>query len=316
VRTAGLGTSRLTISRLGIGGWQAGGSGPWGAGPRSDDDEAIAAIRRAVEGGVTWVDTAASYGLGHSEEVVRRALEPWCIGDDVLVFTKCGHPWDPPDHIRTDLSPTSIRRECDASLRRLGVERIDLYQFHHHDPSTPVEESWGVMAELVRVGKVRCAGVSNFDVDLLTRCEAVRHVDAVQPELSLLRPRACRDVIPWADRHRVGVIVYSPLASGILTDAYDPAGLPSLDQADSRRLEAGRIVETTAALKGVANRVDLTLCRLAVAWTLAVNGVSGAICGARTPQQVDGWIGAAEDVIDEATRADIEEILRRIQPGL
>jgi aryl-alcohol dehydrogenase-like predicted oxidoreductase len=315
MRTTRLGTAGPTISRLGIGGWQAGGSGPWGAGPRSDDDEAVAAIRRAVEGGVRWVDTAASYGLGHSEEMIRRALEPWRIGDDVLVFTKCGHPWDPPDRIRTDLSADSIRRECDGSLRRLGVDRIDLYQFHHHDPSTPIEESWGVMAELVRVGKVGCAGVSNVGVDLLERCEAVRHVDVVQPELSMLRRQACRDVIPWADRHGIGVIVYSPLASGILTDAFDATRLHSLGDAEWRRLDADRLFEATAALRRVANRVGFTLCRLAVAWALAVNGVSGAICGARTPQQVDGWIAAADDDVDETTRADIEKILRRIEPS-
>src|SRR5437773_2430537 len=148
METAKLGTSGLEITRLGIGGFQASGSGAWGYGPTSDDDSSIAAIRRAVELGVTWVDTAASYGLGHSEEVVRRALEPWRMGEDVLVFTKCGHPWDPPDRIRTDLRPEFIRRVCEGSLRRLGVERLDLLQFHHPDPTTPVEDSWATIAEL------------------------------------------------------------------------------------------------------------------------------------------------------------------------
>jgi aryl-alcohol dehydrogenase-like predicted oxidoreductase len=232
VKSAILGTSGPEITRVGFGAWQASGTGPWGSGPRSDDDAAIAAIRRAIERGVSWVDTAASYGLGHSEDVVRRALEPWRIGDEVLVFTKCGHPWDPPDGIRTDLAPDSIRRECEGSLRRLGVERIDLYQFHHADRATPVEESWAMMAGLVREGKVRWAGVPNFDVPLLERCEAIAHVDSVQPELNLLRRDALGDVIPWCRDHGAGVIVYSPLATGALAGVYDRAGLLELPDDD------------------------------------------------------------------------------------
>ncbi|HEU4356096.1 MAG TPA: aldo/keto reductase, partial [Actinomycetota bacterium] len=149
MRTARLGRDGPTISRVGIGGFQAGGRGPWGAGPEADDEAAIAAIRAAVASGVTWVETAASYGLGHSEEVVARALEPWRVGEEVLVFSKCGHPWEPPDRIWTELAPATIRRQCEESLKRLRVERIDLYQFHHPDPNTPVEESWATLADLV-----------------------------------------------------------------------------------------------------------------------------------------------------------------------
>jgi aryl-alcohol dehydrogenase-like predicted oxidoreductase len=174
VRTARLGRDGPEITRLGIGGWQAGGTGPWGAGEGADDDAAIAAIRAAIEAGVTWVDTAASYGLGHSEEVVARALQPWRVGEEVLVFSKCAHPWEPPDRIWTDLAPETIRRQCEDSLRRLGVERVDLYQFHHPDPNTPVEASWATLVELVEEGKVRWAGLSNFDVGQLERCETRR----------------------------------------------------------------------------------------------------------------------------------------------
>jgi len=300
VKTAPLGSSGPHISRLGIGGWQASGPGPWGSGPRSDDGDAIAAIRHAVESGVTWVDTAASYGLGHSEEVVARALQPWSIGEDVFVFTKCGHPWDPPDRIRTDLTPASIRRECEGSLKRLGVERIDLYQFHHADPSTPVEDSWGTMADLVEEGKVRWAGVSNFDVGLLDRCEVIRHVDGVQPELSLLCRRARQDVIPWCRAHGTGVIVYSPMASGLLSGAYDRRRLEQLALEDRRGAGADRILEVVARLRSMAGRLGIGVGALAVGWTLPVEGVTGAICGARRPDQVDGWIAAsdlARDVI-------------------
>jgi aryl-alcohol dehydrogenase-like predicted oxidoreductase len=308
VKTAPLGKTGSNISRLGMGGWQASGSGAWGAGPRSDDRDAVVAIRRAVEGGVTWVDTAASYGLGHSEENVAEALGPWGIGEEVLVFTKCGHPWDPPDRIRTDLGPASIRRECEGSLRRLGVERIDLYQFHHADPRTPVEASWGTMAELVEEGKVRWAGVSNFDVELLDRCEAIRHVDCLQPELSLLRRDALGDVVPWCDAHGTGVIAYSPMATGVLSGTYDAARLEELPADDWRHGSSAHILDLVERLRQIAPRVGVTVGAIAVAWALSNDGVSGVICGARSPEQVNGWIASADVHLDSETLAEIESL--------
>jgi aryl-alcohol dehydrogenase-like predicted oxidoreductase len=315
VKTAPLGKTGSNISRLGMGGWQASGSGAWGAGPGSDDLDAVAAIRRAVEGGVTWVDTAASYGLGHSEENVAEALGPWGIGEEVLVFTKCGHPWDPPDRIRTDLSPASIRRECEGSLRRLGVERIDLYQFHHADPKTPVEASWGTMAELVEEGKVRWAGVSNYDVELLDRCEAIRHVDCLQPELSLLRRHALSDVVPWCGAHRTGVIAYSPMATGALSGAYDAGRLEELPADDWRRASSARILDIAERLRRVASRTGVTAGALAVAWALSRDGVTGVICGARSPEQVDGWIASADVDLDPETLAEIGSLAGDWEPG-
>ncbi len=309
MKTGTLGPSGPPISRLGIGGWQAGGTGPWGAGPSADDRDVIAAIRRAVELGVTWVDTAASYGLGHSEEVIARALRPWRAGDQVLVFTKCGHPWQQPDRIRTDLSPASVRAECEGSLRRLRVERIDLYQFHHPDPATPVEESWEAMAGLVQDGKVRWAGVSNFSVALLERCEAIRHVDSVQPELSLLRRDAARDVIPWCLAHGTGVIVYSPLASGLLAGTRDRAALEAMSAKDRHFLSPDQVQQITGRLGAAARRLGTRPSTLAVAWALATDGVSGAICGARSPEHVQGWIAAADIVLDQAGLAEIGSIV-------
>ena len=306
MRTAELGRTGATISRIGVGGWQAGGTGPWGAGPRADDDAAIAAIRRAVEGGVSWVDTAASYGLGHSEEVVARAIAPRSIGDEVLVFTKCGHPWDPPDKIRTDLGSDSIRRECEGSLRRLGVERIDLYQFHHADPWTPVETSWAAMAALVAEGKVRWAGVSNFDVGLLDRCEAIRHVDCLQPELSLLRPEALDDVIPWCGAHGTGVIGYSPLATGALARA-DGATHAQAEGDDTLR---ARGVAVQERLRAIGARTGLSPTELSVAWALSNADVTGVICGARTPEQVDGWIGAADVALAPEVVSEIGSVVQ------
>jgi aryl-alcohol dehydrogenase-like predicted oxidoreductase len=308
VRTAVLGRDGPTITRLGIGGFQAAGSGPWGWGPDADDEAVIAAIRHAVELGITWVDTAPGYGLGHSEEVVARALAPWRVGEEVLIFTKCAHPWDPPDRIRTDLRPDSIRRECEGSLRRLGVERLDLLQIHHPDPGTPVEDSWGAMAGLVDAGKVRWIGVSNFDVELLDRCEAIRHVDSLQPELSMLLPGARDDVIPWCRAHGTGVLVYSPQGSGLLSGGYDRERIAAADEVK----RGGASVEAVAAfvdrLRPAAERLGLELGALAVAWTLAVDGVTGAICGARRPSQVDGWIAAWDVVLDAEDLAEIAAV--------
>ncbi len=301
----------VALSRVGIGGWQAGGTGPWGGGPQADDDLAVDAIRRAIEGGVTWVETAASYGLGHSEEVVRRALEPWRIGEEVLVFTKCGHPWDPPDRIRTDLSPASIRVECEASLRRLGVERIDLYQFHHADPMTPIEDSWATMAQLVDEGKVRWAGVSNFTVDLLDRCQAIRPVDCVQPELNLLRPNAAQDVLRWAQAHGAGAITYSPQASGLLSGTHDQRRLAAASDESRRGLRAASLVGLVDDLRGVAGRLGTSVGALAVAWVLQVAGVTAAICGARRAEQVTDWLRAADLELDDRALGEIGAATRR-----
>ena len=305
MRTARLGRDGPSISRVGIGGFQAGGRGPWGAGPDADDEAAIAAIRAAVESGVTWVETAASYGLGHSEEVVARALEPWRVGEEVLVFSKCGHPWEPPDRIWTELAPTTIRRQCEESLQRLRVDRIDLYQFHHPDPNTPVEESWATLAELVEEGKVRWAGVSNFGIDLLERCEAIRHVDSLSPELSLLRSQAASDVIPWCREHGTGVIVYSPIASGLLSGARDPAWLSAATDDDRMEVPAEAITALVDGLGSIAGGLGIPVPALAAAWTLSVEGVTGAICGARRPDQVEGWIPAGGI---ELTPEDVRQV--------
>ncbi len=307
MRTATLGAGGPSISRLGMGGWQAGGSGPWGAGDEADDDAAIAAIRAAIESGVTWVDTAPGYGLGHSEEVVRRALTPWRVGDEVFVFTKCAHPWEPPDRIRTDLDPASIRRECEGSLTRLGVERLDLLQIHHPDPTTPIEDSWATMIDLVEEGKVRRIGVSNFDTDLLDRCEAIGHIDTVQPEFSLLKPEVRDDVIPWCRAHDTAVLAYSPQGGGLLTGR-DTVYLEAASDEDRGGLPAEAIADLVARLEPIAQRHGIGVGALAVSWTLAIDGVTASICGARRPSQVDGWIGATDIELSADERAALDAI--------
>ncbi len=314
--TRRLGATDMEITTVGFGAWAIGG-GDWtfGWGPQ-DDEQSIATIRYATDRGINWIDTAAVYGLGHSEEIVRRALRDIPATERPYVFTKCGLVWDEGDRMappRQVLRPESIRRECEASLRRLGVERIDLYQFHWPDETgTAIEDSWGEMMRLVDEGKVRAAGVSNFDVPLLERCEALRHVDALQPPFSLIRRRAAEREISWCADHVTGVIVYSPMQSGLLTDRFSEARLETLDQGDWRHgspefqpPKLRRNLALRDGLQPIAERHGTTVAQIAIAWTLGWTGVTAAIVGARTPGQVDGWLDAGSV---ELTGDDLEEI--------
>jgi aryl-alcohol dehydrogenase-like predicted oxidoreductase len=300
-----LGTTELELTSIGLGAWAIGGSGwAYGWGPQ-DDAVSIATIRSAVSRGINWIDTAAIYGLGHSEEVVGRALREIPASERPLVFTKCGmvhDPADPAKEPQRNLEPASIRRELEQSLRRLGVAQIDLYQFHWPDASAiPVEDSWGELGRLMDEGKVRAAGVSNFTVELLERAEAVRHVDCVQPPFSLSRRDAGADVIPWAAAHGSGVIVYSPLQSGILTASFSAARAAALAPDDWRRRSANfqepKLTANLAlrdALVPLARQHATTVSAIAIAWATSFPGVTGAIVGARSPQQIDDWIDAAK----------------------
>ncbi len=322
--TERLGQNGPQITSVGFGAWAIGG-GDWafGWGPQ-DDDDSIAAIHRALELGVTWIDTAGAYGLGHSEEVVRRAVRG--MAEPPLVFTKCGMVWhDQADGVpRPNLRPEEIRRQCDDSLRRLGVERIDLLQFHWPDTTTgtPIEESWGVMAELVGQGKVRWAGVSNFDVDMLERCEPIHHVDSLQPPFNAIDRAAGDALLPWCVSHGTGVIAYSPMMSGLLTGRFSLARAQALDDTDWRKRfpafvepELSRNLALAGALEPIAVRHDATVAAVAVAWVLAWPGVTAAIVGARAPAQVDGWIGAAALRLDDADLDDIASAIAATEAG-
>jgi aryl-alcohol dehydrogenase-like predicted oxidoreductase len=258
--------------------------------------------------------------------VVRRALEPYRVGEDVFVFTKCGRRWEgrPEGVIENDLRPESIREECEASLGRLGVERIDLFQAHWPDwaTGTLMEESWGAMAALVDEGKVRWIGACNFDRELLSRCEAVRHVDSVQPPLSLLARGARRTVISWAEEHGAGVICYSPMASGLLTGAFDQQRIEDLAETDWRRQSTAfqepllsQALALVERLRPLAEELETTLPALAVAWVLAQPGVTGAIVGARSPRHVDGWVPAAQLELDADTLRGIDQAVLETGAG-
>ncbi|HXM94611.1 MAG TPA: aldo/keto reductase [Candidatus Acidoferrum sp.] len=319
--TRPLGTSGLQITRVGFGAWAIGGGGwaySWGP---QDDAASVATMRHAYDLGINWIDTAAVYGLGHSEELVGRFLRDLPKATRPLVFTKCGLIWDehnPMAEPRRVLKPESIRAECDASLRRLGVERIDLYQFHWPDETgTPVEDSWQEMVRLVEKGKVRAPGVSNFDVNLLERCEAIRHVDSLQPPFSLIRREVAAKEIPWCVQHGTGVIAYSPLQSGLVTDDFSEKRVAMLAADDWRRrspeFQQPRLHRNLAlrdALRPIARRHGATVSAVAIAWVLSWPGVTGAIVGARSPAQVDGWIQAATL---ELNSQDLEEMASAIK---
>jgi aryl-alcohol dehydrogenase-like predicted oxidoreductase len=307
--TRRLGTGGPEITTVGFGAWAIGGGGwafAWGP---QDDGQSVAAIRHAVSRGINWIDTAAVYGYGHSEEVVGRALADIPRAERPLVFTKCGLRWNDADPMQApvrDSSPARVRKECEDSLRRLGVDAIDLYQFHWPDQSgTPLEDSWGEMLALVKEGKIRWAGVSNYDAALLERAERLGHVQSLQPPFSMVRRDVGGREIPWCASHGTGVIVYSPMQSGLLTDSFTADRVARFAPDDWRRrspeYQADRLPRNLAlrdALRPIAAKHGVSVASVAVAWTLAWP-ITAAIVGARSPEQVDGWIGAASVALDD-----------------
>jgi aryl-alcohol dehydrogenase-like predicted oxidoreductase len=324
--TTRLGQTDMLLTRVGFGAWAIGGGGwayAWG---NQDDTESIAAIRHAVESGVNWLDTAAVYGLGHSEEVVAAALAGIPEADQPYVFTKGGLVWDPADRTlapRRTGDPASLRNEVEASLRRLNVERIDLYQMHWPaEDGTPVEEYWQAFLDLKHEGKVRAVGLSNHDIHQLEAAEGVGNVDAIQPQFNLIHRDVADDVLLWAHEHEAGVIVYSPMASGLLTGTFTAERAARLERGDWRAghpdftgPELSANLALAGALRPVAERHGVTPAAAAIAWTLAFPGVTGAIVGARSPGQVDGWLPAATLELKEDDTAEIAAAVRATGAG-
>jgi aryl-alcohol dehydrogenase-like predicted oxidoreductase len=295
--TTQLGRTGLDITRVGFGAWAIGGGGwEFGWGPQ-DEDEAIAAIHRALELGVNWIDTAAAYGFGCSEWIVGRALEG--LDERPYVFTKCSLLDDGEGHVQHNLKRDSIRREAEASLERLGVDAIDLYQIHWPIPDFDIEEGWAELTELAEEGLVRHIGVSNFDVEQLRRIQSIAPVETLQPPYSLIERQIEDDILPFADCHDMGVIVYSPMGSGLLTGAMTRARIESLPENDWRRRdrhfqepELSRHLALVERLAAVAARHETTPGAVAVAWTLRNPAVDAAIVGFRRPDQVDPILAA------------------------
>ncbi len=316
MNTKQLGNSDLFITPIGFGAWAIGGSGwefAWGG---QDDRESMAAIWEALDAGVNWIDTAAVYGLGHSEEVVARALQG--ISKRPYVFTKASMVWNKRREIGHSLKADSIRRECEASLRRLGVETIDLYQIHWPDPDEDIEEGWATLAALKREGKVRQIGVSNFNAAQMKRVQAIAPITSLQPRYSLIHREIEAEILPYAAREHIGVLAYSPMASGLLTGAMTAERIAQLPGDDWRKrhpdFQEPRLhhnLMLVRLLRAIGQQHGRTPAEVAVAWVLHNPAVTGAIAGARRPGQMRGVVGAAELRLTPQDVAEIDAFFAR-----
>jgi len=310
-----LGNSDLQITSLGVGAWAMGGSG-WGFswGPQ-DDRDSIAAIHKALESGINWIDTAAVYGLGHSEEVVARALEG--NQNRPYIFTKCSRVWNKRGELSGSLKADSLRRECEASLRRLKVEVIDLYQIHWPQPEEDIEEGWATLAKLKEEGKLRYIGLSNFNVNQMKRAQAIAPITSLQPPYSLLAREVEKEILPYCAEQNIGVIVYSPMRSGLLSGAMTRERAGALPADDWRRRDPdfqeptlSRNLRLVELLRAIGKRHGRTPGEVAIAWTLRHPAVTGAIVGVRKPEQVLGVIGAAEFQLSSEEAGEIVTFLK------
>ncbi len=308
-----LGNSDLAITPVGFGAWAIGGTGwEYAWGPQNDDDS-IAAIHRSIDLGVNWIDTAAVYGLGHSEEIVSRALTGRS-GKQPYVFTKCGLRWNGQGRVYRSLKAASVRQECEASLRRLRIDVIDLYQVHWppEDNGPELEEGWAALATLQREGKVRWIGVSNFSIEQMKRAEVIAPVTALQPPYSLIRRGIETEILPFCQREGIGVIVYAPMASGLLTGAMTRERAANLPPDDWRRRSPefiepnlSRNLALVERLRTVGNRHGRSPGEVAIAWTLRNPLVTGAIVGTRSEMQAEGVMRAAKLHLSEDEIAGI-----------
>jgi aryl-alcohol dehydrogenase-like predicted oxidoreductase len=317
MKTKRLGDSDLFITPIGFGAWAIGGGGwefGWGA---QDDIESLAAIHEALDAGINWIDTAAVYGLGHSEEIVARALQG--MRKRPYVFTKCNMVWDEQGKIGHSLKAESIRRECEASLQRLRVDAIDLYQVHWPLPDDDIEEGWATLAKLKEEGKVRHIGVSNFDVGQLRRALGLASITSLQPRYSLIHREVETDVLPFAAWKNIGVIAYSPMASGLLTGAMTRERIERLPEDDWRKSHpdfreprVSRNLLLVRLLRAIGAQHGRSPAEVAVAWVLQHPAVTGAIVGARRPGQIKGVVGAADLRLGLGELAEFEAFFAKL----
>ena len=310
METRRLGNSDLEITRLGIGAWAIGGSGWNGSMGLQNESDSIPAIQAALDYGLNWIDTAALYGLGHSEEVVARAIQN--RSPKPFIFTKCERVWDEAGNIGPCLKAASVRRECEDSLRRLNVDAIDLYQIHWPEPDEDIEEGWTELARLKEEGKVRWIGVSNFSVQQILRAQAIAPIVSLQPPYAVVRREIEQDILPFCMKQNIGVIVYSPMYAGLLTGAMTKERVANFLAEDWRRNlpgfkepELSRNLRVVEHLREIGHRHGRSPGEVAIAWTLNHPAVTGAIVGFRSPQQVSGIVGAADFRLDPS---DIDQI--------
>jgi len=309
MKTRKLGNSDLELTVIGLGTWAQGGGGwQFGWGPQ-DDRESMAAIHQAIDSGINWIDTAAVYGLGHSEEVLGRALKG--MSSKPVIATKCARNWDSEGKIVKIQTRDSIRQELENSLKRLQVEIIDLYQVHWPEPEEQIEEGWETMTELVKEGKVRYIGVSNYSVEHLKRISPIQVPVSLQPPYSMIKPDFEQELLPYCKKHNIGVVCYSPMHKGLLTGKITPERMANMAPDDHRRNDPNfnepkltRNLELVEKLKPIAGKLGITLAQLAIAWTLRWPAVTSAIVGARNPKQLQetveaGSVELSQDIVDE-----------------
>jgi len=315
-----LGNTDLELTTVGLGTWAMGGPWQYGWGPQ-DDDEAIGAILAALETGINWIDTAPAYGLGHSEELIRQALKQ--VDDMPLIATKCGILWNEKREKVSCLKRQSIRDECHASLERLGIDVIDLYQMHWPDPDEDVEEAWEEMARLLDEGKVRYLGASNFTVEQIERVQKVHPPVSLQPPYSMLHREVEDELLEYCGQNEIGVVAYSPIQRGLLTGKFDRARFEALAPDDHRRMspdflepQFSATLELVEDLKKIAGRNGRTCAELAISWVLRRPEVTAAIVGARSPQQIIETAPAGDWKLSERDIKQIEQLLNQHQAKL
>ena len=314
MKTRRLGATGIELTVIGLGTWAHGGGGwafSWG---QQNDDESIATTRAALESGINWVDTAPVYGLGHSEEVLGRALKN--MKKKPFIATKCGRIWDSSGNIGSNLRAKSVRAECEASLRRLQLDVIDLYQIHWSNPDEQIEEGWTTIAELIKEGKVRYGGVSNFSVAQLKRIMPIHPIASLQPPYSMLKRNIEADLLPFCAENKIGVIVYSPLQKGLLTGKITTEYIAGMGKDDHRRRDPmfnepafSAITKKVEALTKIATKNKITPAQLAITWILRRPEMTAAIVGARRPDQIKQTVRAAGITISPEDLKQIEKIL-------
>ena len=310
-----LGYSNLRLSTIGLGTWAMGG-GEWkmGWGPQ-DDKASIAAVHAALDQGINWIDTAAIYGHGRSEQVVGKAIKG--IRDSVIIATKCGRVWEGDSlEIGKSLRADSIRREVEASLKRLDIEVIDLYQLHWPEPDAEIEEGWGTIADLIQEGKIRYGGVSNFNIEQLKRAQAIHPIASLQPPYSMLRREIEDDIIGYCEANQIGVIAYSPMQAGLLTGKFDKERAAKLPESDWRSRhpffnepQLSINLKIVEKLKVIASHKNISLPQLSLAWVLRHDTMTSAIVGARSPQQIKETAKASGITLTQDEINHIETIL-------
>ena len=315
MQTRKLGLSDLYLTTIGLGTWAMGG-GDWkfGWGPQ-DDTNSLNAIHAALDQGINWIDTAAIYGHGHAEEVVGKAIKG--IRNEVIIATKCGRIWEGDSReIGKSLRANSIRREVEASLKRLAIEVIDLYQIHWPEPDEEIEEGWGTVAELVKEGKIKYGGVSNFSLEQLKRAQAIHPITSLQPPYSMLRREIEEEIMTYCGTNQIGIIAYSPMQAGLLTGKFTKeraAGLPESDWRSRHPFymepQLSINLRTIDQLRKIANEKKISLSQLSLAWVLRNKEVTSAIVGARSPQQIEETAKAGDMSMTKTEVEAIEEVL-------